>query len=187
MAQGKSTPVETENFEKIGSPTIVDGWMTPSSTSWIQTPQSFNPGTSPWVIQFEVKKTGSSGYQNMISSGGVLVQSGSNNAQHRLYLKSVNGSSYDISNGSVYVSVTNQVSTIMQISYDGTTYRIKRSEDGGASWSTKTVTSSLAIKAGKIVFGPKASNTNAFAGSFNLRNMEIWINGVSWWTPYVYV
>lgn len=183
MAQGGGTPAPVENFERVGTPTIVDGWMTPSDSSWIQTPESFAPGDSTWEVQFEVRRGSTSGYQNMITSNpyAIMIQSG--NTTHKLYLR--NGSSWNISNGAISRTISYGETRLVRIKFTGSSYIFGISSDEGTTWNDTSLSSSSKISAGKLAFGSKISTTSAFLGSFNLNNIKIWIDGVLWWTPYV--
>ena len=183
MAQGEAEPTPIENFERVGTPTIVDGWMTPSSSSWIRTPESFAPGDSAWELQFEVRRGSTSNWQNMISSDpyNVMIQSG--NDFHKLYLR--NGSSWNISNGAISRTISYGQTRLVRIKFTGSSYIFGISSDEGTTWDDTSLSSSSKIGGGKLAFGPKGSNTSAFDGSFNLNNIKIWIDGVLWWTPYV--
>ena len=183
MTQGGSEPVPVENFERIGTPTIVDGWMTPSASSWIQTPENFAPGNSTWELQFEVRRGSTGSWQNMISSNplNVMIQSG--NDTHKLYLR--NGSSWNISNGAISRTISYGQTRLVRVKFTGSSYIFGISSDGGTTWNDTSLSSSSKIGSGKIAFGLKSSNTSAFLGSFNLNNTKIWIDDLLWWTPYV--
>ena len=172
-----------ENFERVGSPTIVNGILTPSSTSWIKMPTAFDPGSYSWKIVFKITRNNESGYQNLLTSTDIMLQA--DGWKGKLYLKEKNGSSWSISRGAIQVTIGQNVTWFIKIEYDGaSTYSIARSADGITYINTSSLTSSKKIGSSVISFGAKASNTSAVNAEYDLLNTKIWINGEVVWTPY---
>ena len=182
MAAAKKALVE--NFTRIGNPTIVNGILTPSSTSWIQTPTPFDPGTYSWKIVFKITRNNESGYQNLLSSPYIMLQA--DGWKGKLYLKEKNTTSWtSISNGAIQTPIGQNATWFIKIEYDGvSTYSIGRSADGITYSNIQSLTSSKKVGSGFITFGSKASNTSAVNAEYDLLNTKIWINGEVVWTPY---
>ena len=114
----------TENFDKVGNPTIVSGILTPSEGNFIKTPQAFNPGSDPWEIQVKYRYTtavnnadvAGSVDANNASIYGILFEMRTDKAVSG-YLSS-NGTSWDISNnlGQTYAPATTANSWIYSVS-----------------------------------------------------------------------
>lgn len=170
------------NYVVVGEPTISDGIMTPNGTGWIQTPNSFDPGSSPWEITFSFVQFSTITWQNLLSSPGVLVQG--LNGTTKLYLRSKGSSSHDICNGAISFYINQNQKTWIKIKHDNGQYSVLKSVDGSTWDQTNTIGSSKSISPGTVSFGAKASNTDAVQARYNLNDMEIKIDGATWWTAY---
>lgn len=180
MMAKESGPVE--NFDRVGDPTIINGILTPSGTSWIKTKTSFQPGSNTWEIVFRIKRTGSSGHQNIFYSAGILLQIYSGTV--KLYLKDVGASTYNICNGAIQRTLSINAVTYMRIAFDGSTYYFGTSSDG-ITYSDVTLSSTTKIMSGKIQLGYKASNTNYVQANYYLYDTFVKIGDAVWWTPYI--
>lgn len=177
MTEQESGPIV--GYETVGSPTISGDTMTPSADSWVRTPVVFAPGNKSWEIIFRLKKKLSSGYQNLISGAGILIQNETGNYKCKLYL--AHGSSFDIVNGGLLRQPTQNQWTYFRIKFDGSKYTYGISTDG-VTYSDVTQSSASTIRGGgKISFGIKASNTSAVQADYDLSKMQIWIGGKLWW------
>lgn len=185
-----------ENFTRVGNPTIEDGIMTASSSAWITTPESFNPGSNPWAVTIKLYRPSKlNNYEGFCSSGGVFLQTPWNSNACKLYLYSDSG---EIAGGGVEKSVpagswkwlrivfggTAATGYDYGISSDGVTYTYigggNEPFTGYRSGAYKTATP---IKAG--VFSLGHSGTRNSIAKYDLMETKIEINGSVWWTPYV--
>lgn len=171
-----------ENFERVGTPGIVDGVMTPSEDSWISAPQSFAPGSNTWEVVFKVKCLGTERFHNIISSAGLMLQR--DNQTTKLYLMGSGSSTWNICSGTVSRGLNKNTITYVRVAFDGSTYTYGTSTDG-VNFSNVTVTSSKTIASGKLSFGAKASNTNQVNAQYYLFDTYIKIGDSVWWTPYI--
>lgn len=179
MGKQESGPSYLTGWEDVGTPSIVNNIMTPSSDSWIRTPAAFSPGNSTWSLIFRVKKIYSSGYQNIASGAGIMLQCSSNSYDCKVYL--AHGSSYDILNGGYTIRLDGSSYLYVRVRFDGSKYYFGTSSDGEA-YTEQYMTSSSTIRGNaKIAFGAKASNTNKVGADYDLTHMEIWIDGEIWW------
>lgn len=180
MMAKESGPVE--NFDRVGDPTIINGILTPSETSWIKSKTSFQPGSNMWEIVFRIKRYNTNGYQDIFFSDGILIQA--YGASAKLYLKEINGSSYNICNGTAERSIALNSILYVRIAFDGNKYYFGTSSDG-VTYSNVTVTSSKKISTGKIQLGYKASNTVYVHANYYLDDTYVKIGDTVWWTPYI--
>ena len=181
MGEQKTGPSYLTGYDEIGTPTITDGILTPSATSWITLPQILVPENKPWKIITKVYNMGNSGYQNIFGGGGIIVQKtpGTNNSY--LYLRSTSSGTYNIINGGVYRDIGSSVWRYIKLEFTGTKYLFGYS-DNGATYENTEVSSALSIYGNaKIAFGPKSSNTVAVNVKYDLNETEIWIDGEIWW------
>lgn len=165
-------------YETVGEPTISDGIMTPTETGWVRSNIAFLPDNRPWKIITKIKNKSNSGYNNYLSTSGVLLQRVSNQANAILYLTKT--SIGDISNNKNREFTLN---TWMwcKVEFTGSSYLYGTSTDG-VTYNNITINSSEIVKqSGKLVFGPKASNTSTVNAQFDLNATEVWINGKLWW------
>ena len=179
--------VVVENFDKVGTPLIVDGIYTPSADSWIVTKDDFDPDTDLWEFVFKINRTGTSGFQNLISGGAIFYQA--NGTSVAIRLKSEGSSSYDIADGSKAFLIKANTPTWVKTGYYhneyGYFYAVYTSTDG-INYTLAQTFNPVAnpINPGKIIFGSKASNTNAVTAEYDLNECYIKVNGVTVWTPY---
>lgn len=165
-------------YTVVGSPTIVNGVMTPNDTGWITTPQSFDPGDKTWELVFCIKRTVNIRWQNIIS-GNMMLQG--NSSIINLYLRSANSSSFDIAVGSPSHYINGDIYTWVKIGFDGSKYYYSVSTNGETYSQKTTNTTALLIKPGVISFGAKASNTETVTAEYDLTQMQISIDGKLWW------
>lgn len=185
-----------ENFTRVGNPTIEDGIMTASSSAWIATPESFNPGSNPWALTIKLYRPSRLGnYEGFCSSGGVELRTpwNSNNASLDLFSDSgtiISGAdSKTVAPGAwrwlrIVFGGTAATGYDYGISTDGVTYTYLGGGDtpftGYRSGGYKTATP---IKAGVLTVGH--AGTKKSIAKFDLMETKIEINGSVWWTPYV--
>lgn len=183
-----------ENFVCVGNPTIEDGIMTASSSAWITTPESFNPGSNPWELTIKLYRPSRlSNYEGFCSSGGVVLRTPWNSNSVTIDLYSDNGT---IVSGTVSKSVPagswkwlkvvfagNATGYDYGLSSDGVTFTYIGGNNtpftGYRSGAYKTATP---IKAGVFTLG-HAGTYNSIA-QFDLTATVIKINGSVWWKPY---
>ena len=178
--------VPVENFDRIGNPSIVNEVMSPSADSWIVTKDDFDPNTDLWEFVFKINRTGITGFQNLIS-GSIFYQA--NEASVAIRLRSEGSSSYDIATGNKSLSIPTNTPTWVKTGYYhneyGYFYAVYTSTDG-INYTLAQTFNPVAnpINPGKIIFGSKASNTNAVTAEYDLNECYIKVNGVTVWTPY---
>lgn len=179
FAIAESLPIE--NYEIVGNPRILNGVMTPSADSWIQTPEIFNPESNGWEIVFRIKRANVQGYQNLITTAGIMLQAIKSDV--KLYLRESGSSSYNITYGGLTRSIPSGEERYIRLAFDGNSYSFGTSVDG-VNFNNTTINSTAVISPGKIAFGAKASNTSAVSADYYLSDTYIKINGVAWWSPY---
>ena len=177
----------TENFVRIGNPTIVNGIMTPSADSWIEMKNAFDPDNNYWEFVFKVTRTYAYDWQNIIYSSGIFYQA--NGPTVAIRLKSEGSSSWDIANGSTTFKIETNEPTWIKTGYYhnqvGDFYAVYRSTDG----INYTLVQSFnpvqnPISPSTIMFGAKSSNTSAVRADYDLNETYIKINDVVVWKPY---
>jgi len=185
-----------ENFVRVGNPTIEDGIMTASSSAWITTPESFNPGSNPWSLTVKIYRQAVLGtYEGIIGSDGLRLRTPyqSNNVVLDLY-----SDSGTIASGSVNKSVApgawrwlrvifsgSSTGYDYGISTDGVTYKyIGGNSTPHTGYIPSAYKKATPIKAGILNIGHDAGNYYTTA-KFDLMETKIEVNGVVWWTPYV--
>lgn len=181
------------NFTSVGDPQIENGILTSSSGGWIETPESFNPGSNPWELTVKLKRPSIPGAEEVFLQGnGIRLRSNWQSANAALYLYSDSGT---IVSGSDQKSVPAGEWRWLKVVFagDATGYDYGVSTDGvtftyisgntvpfkdyrGSAYKTATP-----VKAGSIAIG----SSNSIA-KFDLRETEIKINGQTWWKPYIF-
>lgn len=187
MAQGEAGEL-IENFTVVGTPTIEDRVLTATTaSSYIQTPEAFNPGSNPWEITFKLYRRQKAGaYEKFIQGDGLKLVTAWQSTSTQFYLYSADST---ITNGSKSRTVSVQVDSWIKIAFSGTKYDFGVSTDGvNYSWLSNAsvpftgfdaISSSVPIKPGVLKFG---NNSKA---SIYLLDTVVKINGSVWWTPYV--
>lgn len=172
-------------YDEIGTPSISSGGvLTPDANSWIRLPVNFNPENKPWTIRFRIKRTGTSGFQNLLSGTGILLQCPQGSLLTKVYLRSTSSGSFDISNGTGTLTVNSNSWVYMTLEFDGEKYRFGQFTGSGGFTYDSAIQSTTPIYGNtKVAFGAKASNTNAVQAQYDLNNIEIWIDGKLWWKP----
>ena len=177
-----------ENFTRVGNPTIEDGIMTASSSAWITTPDSFNPGSNPWSLTIKLYRPSRlNGYEGFCGSDGLALQTPWNSDSCKLYLYSDSGT---IIGGVDEKSVPAGSWKWLRIVFGGTAatgYDYGISTDGinytYLGYRQSGYFTATPIKAGVITLGHQGKR-NSIA-KFDLMETKIEINGSVWWTPYV--
>lgn len=185
-----------ENFTRVGNPTIEDGIMTASSSAWITTPESFNPGSNPWAVTIKLYRPSRlNNYEGFCYSGGVQLRTpwNSNNVTIDLYSdggtivsgkdnKSVPAGSWKWLR--VVFGGTAATGYDYGISTDGLTYTyLGGGNEPFTGYRNAAYKSATPIKAG--VFSLGHANTYNSIAKYDLMETKIEINGSVWWTPYV--
>lgn len=183
-----------ENFTRVGSPHIENGILTASADGYVTTPESFNPGSSPWELTVKIYRPRlAAKYERFFSSEGLNVTTVYNAAASRLYLYSDNG---DISEGQENKSVPAGKWRWLKIVFNGSCYDYGVSSDGftytyigdGHTPFTGYIPSNLKtstpIKAGVLSFLSGTGNYASVA-QIDLKETEIKVNGQVWWKPYI--
>lgn len=175
-----------ENFTIVGNPTIVDGILTPNSTSWITTPSAFNPGSNSWELTTKIYRPNFKGAYEIIIDGGIRIRTAWQSQNCKLYLYSENGT---ISDGAKNKAVPKTSWRWLKVAFNGSKYDYAVSSDGvefiwqsnnTTAFSSNAVSSTTPIKSGVIQFG--SSNTDA---QIDLYQTNIKVNGAVWWSAYV--
>ena len=100
----------------------------------------------------------------------------------KMYLRSTTGSSFDITNGSVSQTIKANVKTHVRVEYDGSKYIIAVSADGTTWQESATADTAKLIRGGSpISFAPKASNTDYVKGTYDLRDIKLYVNQKLYW------
>ena len=185
-----SAPPWISGYDSVGTPTISNNVLTPSTNGYIKTPQVFAPGNASWAIQTKFVVSATNAYQNLLrsvdannaSKKAVLVQRSNSGTGKFTIIASSNDSSSDIFNStSVTLVVGNTV--YFEIGYDGNqTYSLKSSSDGN-EWNTiNTITSSKKVFSGDyIAFGGPNDSLAPYGGNIYLEDTKIFIDGEIWW------
>ncbi len=192
------------DYDSVGTPSISDNILTPGDSGLIRTTRVFSPGNNPWKIQVgfttgTLQTTGT--VQDIVgsvdSSGasqrGVLIE----NAYYAAvtthysqgYLSSA-GASWDICSGNIVDSVVSNTTYLMQLEFTGTQYTIRKSTDGGDTWSPITtsgtyhtaIASTSKVKEGYYL-GVGLKRSGYLNGTIDLTKVKVWINGELWWQP----
>lgn len=165
-------------YDIVGEPTISDGVMTPNATGWIKSKIPFLPDDKPWKIVFRAKNKSNSGYNNYLSTSGILLQRVSSQPNVIAYL--TNSSTGDIDNRRSQAFPLN-VWTWCKLEFTGTAYIYGVSADG-ETYDDISISSTTTIRQGaQLIFGSKASNTSVVTADFDLNAMEAWIDGNLVW------
>lgn len=180
------------NFTSVGDPQIENGIFTPSANSWVETPEEFAPGSNPWELTVKLYRPQLAGkYEQFFTSGGVEVRSSWQSSTTSLFLLSADGT---ISDGAKQRAVPAGEWCWMKVAFSGTVYDFGVSTDGiNYSWlgnksspfSGYGVVSSTPIKAGVLKFAAGTGNNLTYA-KIDLKEVEIKINGQTWWKPYIF-
>ena len=184
-----------ENFTRVGEPQIENGILTTSATSWIESPEAFDPGSSPWELTVKLYRPSIAGkYERFFDSGGVGVETAYSNQNARLSLYSDDGT---ISSGNVQKSIPAGAWRWLKVAFSGNCYDFAISSDGFTyTWIAggntpfegyipSTMRTSTPIKAGTFKLASGTGNYTTVA-KFDLRETEIKINGQTWWNPYIF-
>lgn len=177
--------VETGYIE-IGIPNISNNILTTGSSGSVRTKSVFSPGSSPWKIRVGFTNTdSSSNYKDVFGSCnsggtsqyGVLLEKSTN---YGTFLSS-DGTSWNIAQAGMTFAKNTNVHVVYELEFTGTVYRTRISTDGGQTfgeWSSKS--SSALIKSGNYI-GFGISRNGYHAGTINLAECMIWIDGQLWW------
>ena len=187
-------PAPTINYLTFGSPTIVDGIFSTSSSAsekaFVYTNEVFNPGAGhSWIIQTRVKINTAVAWKDIIStikqSDGEMeysivseTRSDNSNQQYALYLSS-NGSSWNLANseckGSMYTGMWRNFQIVCTYSNGNYVYRQGYPELG--SWTSAITKTSPPLYGKYIGFGTSL-NMDA---DFDLSATKIFVDGELWW------
>lgn len=173
-------------YTSIGTPSISDNILTPSSSGSVRTNQVFSPGTSPWKIQVGFKYTGSGNtYMDVFgscnSSGtnsrGILLEKAST---FGVFLSSGTGS-WNIAQAGMEFSATSGTTYLFELEFTGAVYRRRYSTDGGSTWSNYSSVSSTTAILGGYYVGFGINRNGILVGTIDLTKCMIWIDGNLWW------
>lgn len=159
-----------------------------SGTNYIQVPQTFNPGTTPWefVVKFNPGATVSNTkYPFGCTNGNNSILFGWASGVVALWISS-NGTSWNIASQTKTGSYSLVANTdyYAKVLFNGKFYELLMSTDGH-HWKYGTkVASTVAIKACNFFLGAawdKANSCLASDGYIDLNETYININGQRWW------
>ena len=181
------------NINVIGELTNEKGVLSGFSASnyaSMNTLTSFNNsvGSNPWemVYKFNINELPSEGtVQSLIGgNGGTYIMDLllNPNGTIRLALSS-NGSSYDIFDSSTTYAFEANKDYWVKLQFTGTQYILSYSENGEEYTSDLTIESNAVLEPTDdlIYLGCRGNLGNPFAGSIDLNECYIKINGLEWW------
>lgn len=191
-----------ENFVRVGNPTIENGIMTASPTSWIETPQPFNPGNDPWELTFKIFRPSIPATREAVcASPGVSLYTPYQSASVKVAFYSSTGTIVEGVDGfSVpaggwrwlrMVFAGSSTGYDYGWSADGVTYtylgNVNTPFTGYRNSKYKTATP---IAAGVFGLGSCTrarwdSSAYKSYSQFDLTETVIKINGSVWWKPYI--
>jgi hypothetical protein len=167
------------NATVVGSPTISNGVVSGFSTSnYLLTPKSVNLNSvNNWEIVIKAQyNTGSMLQQHSNAPFTIALTAG-------MMLVRLSG-------GSEWTTVYKDTSGLVtgnwysiRASFDGSTYKFERAEDGGEYTVLKTMSNSTKIISNNqpFVMGTNDVHTDPFKGSIDLTQSYIKINNELWW------
>ena len=185
-------------YTAIGTPSIANNVLTPSSAGAVRSPVVFSPGNDPWKIRVGFT-TGSAvnTTQDLLGTSddsGTSVRSfmlenvwfsSESRAAMSVYAASdASASSWNIIYATVSAQMQASTHYLMEVEFTGTAYRARASSDNGLTWSAWNEEASTDKIAGGyyLTLGIKRGGAY-FGGTINLEETMVWINNVPWWAP----
>ena len=178
-----------ENFLRVGNPVIENGILKSTNTDgdYITTIADFDPQRTPWEIVFKLYRPSNYGFETVLQSAGITLQSPWNGNGFKLFLY---GDDTTITGGQTQRECPSGESRWLKLCYSGSRYDYGVSADGSTytyvSGNTTPFTGydgigngTIPIKAGKIAFGKKT------LAEIDLTETIIKVNGSVWWKPYI--
>lgn len=181
------------NYLISGSPTIVNGILTPASPrGFIYTKDAFNPGAGvSWTIQtkaiLNVHNLAWRDFFGFVKADGsqvqaLAVETSDTNGRYGLYASN-NGTSWNVRSNNPRGYFYAGTWRIFQLvcTYSSSRYNYKMGFPETGDWTSVAAVSSHPTYGLHVAFGGGYSN-NALDGQFDLSETKIFINDALWWS-----